>query len=123
VITRRISFGTRTEEGSRAFALLASVIAERRKGTLLRQFLHVQFDPKPGGGVNGYLAAAHAESHSSVAKSVRGGWRSWCGRSDVGFDNLHHARNGRPRILSGFPQIETDARGPAVTGHPPTPLI
>jgi hypothetical protein len=31
VITRRISFGTRTEEGSRAFALLASVIETCRK--------------------------------------------------------------------------------------------
>ena len=34
VIARRISYGTRTEQGSRAFALLASVIETCRKRNL-----------------------------------------------------------------------------------------
>jgi hypothetical protein len=35
VITRRITYGTRTEQGSRAFALLASVIETCRKRKIL----------------------------------------------------------------------------------------
>lgn len=40
VITRRISYGTRTELGSRAYALLASVIETcRRRGAVVLDFL------------------------------------------------------------------------------------